>query len=117
MLTKGKSPKMKLQYLNVQLDTQPRVEDFLTLNKSDTIKILDQQHKLEDVQLVGYRLVLQFNDYIASSSVVSHGNTSDTWSELSKPGEMIRRHLVRGNRDVVFFAESDNSGDRIFKVE
>ena len=105
MLTKGESPKMKLQYFNVQLDTQPRVEDFLTLNESDTIKILDQQHKLEDVQLVGYRLVLQFKDYIASSSVVDEGYHPDSWTELSKPGEMIRRHLVRGNNDALFFAE------------
>ena len=104
MLTKGESPEMKLQYFNVQLDTQPRVEDFWTLNESDTIKILDQQHKLEDVQLVGFRLVLQFNDYIASSSVL-FDDEPDSWTELSKPGEMIKRHLVRGNNGALFFAE------------
>ena len=106
MLTKGESPEMKLQYFNVQLDTQPRVEDFRTLNRSDTIKILDQQHKLEDVQLVGDRLVIQFNDHLASSSLINeYGNKLDSWTVLSKPGEMIRRHLVRGNNDALFFAE------------
>ena len=54
---------------------------------------------------------------IASSSVASETNYPDSWTELSKPGEMVKRHLVRGNGDVVFFAAKSNTGDRIFKVE
>ena len=53
MLTKDKSSEMKLQYFNVQFGTLPSVKDYLKLNESDSIKILTQQHKLEDVQLVG----------------------------------------------------------------
>ena len=58
MLTKGESSRMDLKYFNLQIDTQPSVENYLTLNESDTIKILDQQHKLEDVQRIGNRFVI-----------------------------------------------------------
>ena len=58
MLTKGRSRMIKLQYFNVQFGTLPSVKDCRTLNESDSIKILNQQHKLEDVQTVGLRLII-----------------------------------------------------------
>ncbi len=55
-----------------------------------------------------YMLIIQFNDSIVQASL-----NSNFFKLVSQPKDMIRRHLVRGYNEKVFFAESIGKVDKI----
>ena len=59
-----------------------------------------------------YMVILQFNDSIASVSL----NTSKM-AIVSKPKDMVRRHMVRGYDEKIFFCESNGTSETIVELE
>ena len=55
---------------------------------------------------------MQFNDKIIAQPL--NGGTRQT---LTGPETMVRRHLVRGYSNAVYFVERTDSGDQIRKLE
>lgn len=57
-------------------------------------------------------LIIQFNDCIVQASL-----NRNFFKVICHPETMIRRHLVRGYNEKIFFAESSGNVDKIFQVE
>ena len=55
---------------------------------------------------------MQFNDIIVSASL-----NSSSWKEWCEPTAMVKRHLIRGYQDQVYFSETSGNGEKIFKLE
>ena len=76
--------------------------------------------KIQNVQLITkklgscnyYALIVQFNDCIAQASLNLH-----TFEIICEPEDMVRRHMIRGYNDKIFFAESSGNVDKIQKLE
>ena len=76
---------------------------------------------MQNVQLVTkkigsyeqYTLIMQFNDIICSASL----NEKKDWQEWCEPTSMVKRHLVRGYNEQVYFAETSGNAEKIFKLE
>ena len=58
-------------------------------------------------------LIMQFNDVIASASL----NKASDWTEWCEPNAMVRRHLVRGYNDQIYYGETSGNAEKIFKIE
>ena len=56
---------------------------------------------------------MQFNDVLASASL----NETTNWKEECEPNSMVRRHIVRGFNEQIYFAETTGNTDKIFKFE
>ena len=57
--------------------------------------------------------IMQYSDCIVSASL----NDRSGWKELCSPSDMVRRHLVRGYKDQVYFAETSQNAATIYKLE
>lgn len=57
-------------------------------------------------------LIIQFNDCIVQASY-----NKKIFKVICEPEAMLRRHLVRGYNEKVFFAESSGNSEKIFQVE
>ena len=76
--------------------------------------------KIQNVQLITkklgscnyYALIVQFNDCIAQASL-----NLNTFEIICEPEDMVRRHMIRGYNDKIFFAESSGNVDKIQKLE
>ena len=79
--------------------------------------------KVQNVQLLTakqgqyqqFSLIMQFNDIIVSASL----SAKDHWVEWCQPTSMVRRHLVRGYNDQIYYAETSgkNAGAKIVRLE
>ena len=57
-------------------------------------------------------VIIQFNDCIVQASL-----NKKTFKVICQPEAMLRRHLVRGYNEKVFFAESSGNAEKIYQVE
>ena len=57
-------------------------------------------------------LIIQFNDSIVQASL-----NRNFFKLVCQPDTMIRRHLVRGYNEKIFFAETSGGVDKIFQIE
>ena len=57
-------------------------------------------------------LIMQFNDVVVSSSL-----NENKWQEWCVASDMVKRHLVRGYQEQVYYAESSGSAEKIYKLE
>ena len=57
---------------------------------------------------------MQFNDIILSASL---NDPKMNWIEWCEPNAMVRRHLVRGYNEQIYFAETSGNGEKIYKLE
>lgn len=72
--------------------------------------------KIQSVQLMTnslgsveqYMLIIQFNDCIVEASL-----NNRTFKVICEPEAMIRRHLVRGYNEKIFFAETSGNAEKI----
>ena len=55
-----------------------------------------------------YMVILQFDDSIVQASL-----NSNTFEVICEPESMIRRHLVRGYNEKIFFAETQGNTEKI----
>ena len=55
---------------------------------------------------------MQYNDIIASASLNNKG-----WDEWCEPNAMVRRHLVRGYNDQIYYGETSGNAEKIYKLE
>lgn len=55
-----------------------------------------------------YMLIIQFNDCIVEASL-----NNRTFKVICEPEAMIRRHLVRGYNEKIFFAETSGNAEKI----
>ena len=60
-----------------------------------------------------FTFVLQYNDCIVTASL----NDKQHFEEQCGAQAMLRRHLIRGYHERVFFAESSGNAEKIFKLE
>lgn len=75
--------------------------------------------KIQSVQLITqrlsgveqYMLIIQFNDCIVMASL-----NKKIFKVIVQPEAMVRRHLVRGYNEKVFFAESVGNAEKIFML-
>ena len=67
----------------------------------------------EIASFVQFSLIIQFNDSIFSISL----NNKIDWKQQCEPNSMVRRHLVRGYNDQVFFGETSGNAEKIWKLE
>ena len=58
-------------------------------------------------------LVMQYNDVIVSASL----NNKNHWQEWNTRTAMVRRHLIRGYNDQIYFAETVGNAEKIYKLE
>ena len=56
--------------------------------------------------------IIQYNDSIASASLTDKHN----FVEWCGPQAMLRRHLIRGYSDRVFYAESTGNAEKIIQL-
>lgn len=56
-------------------------------------------------------LIIQFNDCIVMASL-----NKKIFKVIVQPEAMVRRHLVRGYNEKVFFAESVGNAEKIFML-
>lgn len=76
--------------------------------------------KIQNVQLITktlgscdhYMFIIQFDDCIVKASI-----NEDIFKIVCKPEDMIRRHLIRGYNEKIFYAESQGNVDKIQKLE
>ena len=76
--------------------------------------------KIQNVQLITktlgscdhYMFIIQFDDCIVKASI-----NEDIFKIVCKPEDMIRRHLIRGYNEKIFYAESQGNVDKILKLE
>ena len=59
-----------------------------------------------------YMLIIQYNDTIVQASL-----NRNFFKMVCKPREMVRRHLVRGYNEVIYFAETTGKVDKISQIE
>ena len=57
-------------------------------------------------------LVIQFNDCIVKASL-----NKPIFSIICEPAAMLRRHMVRGYNEKIFFAESSGNAEKIYQLE
>ena len=58
--------------------------------------------------------IIQYNNSVAS---VSLANSKESFHWLNEQNVMVKRHLIRGYADQIFFAETIGGSDRIMKLE
>ena len=56
---------------------------------------------------------MQFNDIICTASL----NEKRSWEEVCKAKDMVKRHLVRGYCEQVYYAETAGNAQKVFKLE
>ena len=59
-----------------------------------------------------FMLVIQYNDSIVQASL-----NWNFFKPICAPQNMVRRHLVRGYNEKIFYAETNGSVEKIFKLE
>ena len=59
-----------------------------------------------------YMMIIQFNDCIVQTSF-----NKKIFKIISEPKAMVRRHLVRGYNEKIFFCESNSNAEKIYKIE
>lgn len=57
-------------------------------------------------------IILQFNDCIVQASL-----NKKIFKVICEPKAMLRRHLVRGYNEKVYFAESSGNTEKIYELE
>ena len=76
--------------------------------------------KIQNVQLITdhygnwtqFIMVIQYNDSIATASLTDKHN----FQEICGPQAMLRRHLIRGYHDRVFYAETTGNAEKLFQL-
>ena len=76
--------------------------------------------KVQSVQLITqclsgveqYMLIIQFNDCIVQASL-----NKKIFKVICQPEAMVRRHLVRGYNEKVYFAETSGNAEKIQQLE
>ena len=56
-------------------------------------------------------LIIQFNDCIVKASL-----NKRKFEILSEPEMMVRRHIIRGYNEKIFFAETHGNAEKIFEI-
>ena len=56
---------------------------------------------------------MQFNDIICTVNL----NEKKSWETHCDPNAMVRRHLVRGYCEQVYFAETSGNAEKVYKLE
>ena len=85
---------------------------FLNYDGDVTRKLFENLDKLVEIQRNIKGGVAQFNDMLAWFS-------KRNWKVLtqsSKTSSMIKRHLVKGNNDQLFYARTLGDGVRIYRI-
>ena len=75
--------------------------------------------KIQTVQLITktldkyeqYVLLIQYNDCLVQTSL-----NKNIFKIICEPEAMIRRHLVRGYNEKIFYAESQGNVDKIYEL-
>lgn len=57
-------------------------------------------------------LILQFNDSIVQASL-----NKASFKVICEPEKMLRRHMIRGYNEKIFFAESSGNAEKIYQIE
>lgn len=57
-------------------------------------------------------LIIQFNDCIVQASL-----NDKIFKVISQPEAMLRRHMIRGYNEKIFFAETAGNAEKIFQLE
>ena len=57
-------------------------------------------------------LLIQFNDTIVQASL-----NKNFFELIAEPEQMLRRHLVRGYNEKVYYCESSGSVDKVCEIE
>ena len=79
-----------------------------------------REEKLQNVEVMAkfndyderfVTLILQFEDVICSVSLYN-----SKWSIWTKKDEMLKRPLVRGDAESVYFATAASSGDKVIRL-
>ena len=76
-------------------------------------KLFENIDKLVEIHKISRGFVAQFSEMLAWFG-------KKDWKELSEPSKtstMVKRHLVRGNGEYLFFAKTDSAGSKIFRID
>ena len=76
--------------------------------------------KIQNAQLITktlgsyeqYMLIIQYNDCIVQASL-----NKKIFKVISEPEAMLRRHVVRGYNERVFYAETSGNAEKIYQIE
>lgn len=89
------------------MDPQTRFKRRFNNDKIQTIQLITKELGSYDQ----YMLIIQYNDCIVQASL-----NKEIFKIISHPQEMLRRHLVRGYNEKVFFAETQGAAERIYQI-
>ena len=84
-----------------------------TFNSSNTERLFENLDKLVEIHRITYGYVAQFTDMLAWFDEKS-------WKELIEPSKlsrMVKRNLLRGNNNKLFFAETNCDVTKIFRID
>ena len=57
-------------------------------------------------------LIVQYNDCIVQASL-----NKPLFKVICEPEAMLRRHMVRGYNELIFYAESSGNNEKIYQIE
>jgi len=63
--------------------------------------------------LTQFTLVMQFNDIICTANL----NEKKSWVEECRAKDMVKRHVVRGYCEQVYYAETAGNAEKVWKLE
>ena len=82
-------------------------------NSSNTERLFENLDKLVEIHRITYGYVAQFTDMLAWFD-------KNDWKELIEPSKlsrMVKRNLLRGNNNKLFFAEANCDVTKIFRID
>ena len=86
---------------------------YREFNSSVTARLFENLDKLVEIHRITYGYVAQFTDMLAWFD-------KNDWKELIEPSKlsrMVKRNLLRGNNNKLFFAEANCDVTKIFRID